>query len=160
MTVTMSRWTLSFVMLLGCVAGAFKALPATAQAANPIQSQETNKAGIIAELIECKREDGVMTIRLRLRNTTEQAVRVTLINGRNYDVYYVTAGNKKYFVLRDSEKNPLTPLADSGGDLDVSLAKGDTYVWWAKYPAPPADVKKVSYYTPLTPPFDNVPIQD
>lgn len=161
MAATMGRWTLSFVMLLGCVAGAFKAPPAVAQAVNPIQSQDTNTAGIIAELIECKREDGVMTIKLRLRNTTDNAVDVTLIKARNYDDYYVTAGNKKYFVLRDSEKKTLTPQPVGGsGQIEVKLAKGGTYVWWAKYPAPPADVKKVNYYTPLTPPFDNVPIKD
>ena len=160
MIATMSRRTLSLVMLLGFVAGAFNAPSAVAQAVNPIQSQDTNTAGIIAELTECKREDGVLTIRLRLRNTTDKEVRISLINGRNYDAYYVTAENKKYFVLRDSEKNTLASQHDRVGDLDVSLAKGGTYVWWAKYPAPPADVKKISYYTPLTPPFDNVPIKD
>lgn len=161
MIATMSRRTLSLVMLLGCVAGAFNAPSAVAQAVNPIQSQDTHTTGIIAELIECKREDGVMTIRLRLRNTTDNAVDITLINARNYDAYYVTAGNKKYFVLRDSEKQTLTPQTEGGsGEIRVKLAKGGTYVWWAKYPAPPADVKKVSYYTPLTPPFDNVPIKD
>ncbi len=160
MTATMSRRTLSFVMLLGFVAGAFNARPSAAQAVNPIQSQDTNTAGIIAELIECKREDGVMTIKLRLRNTTDKVENVTLIDGRNYDAYYVTAENKKYFVLRDSEKNTLTPQTDGFGYLRVKLAKGGTYVWWAKYPAPPAGVKKISYYTPLTPPFDNVPIKD
>jgi hypothetical protein len=160
MTATMSRRTLSFVMLLGFVAGAFNARPTAAQAVNPIQSQDTNTAGIIAELIECKREDGVMTIKLRLRNTTDKEEKVTLISGLNYDAYYVTAENKKYLVLRDSEKKTLTPQASGSGILWVTLAKGGTYVWWAKYPAPPASVKKVSYYTPLTPPFDNVPIKD
>ena len=160
MIATMSRRTLSLVMLLGFVAGVFNAPSAVAQAVNPIQSQDTNTAGIIAELTECKREDGVLTIRLRLRNTTDKEVRISLINGRNYDAYYVTAENKKYFVLRDSEKNTLASQHDRVGDLAVSLAKGGTYVWWAKYPAPPADVKKISYYTPLTPPFDNVPIKD
>jgi hypothetical protein len=156
----MSRRTLSFVMLLGFVAGVLNARPAAAQAVNPIQSQDTNTAGIIAELIECKREEGVLTIKLRLRNTTDKEENVTLISGQNYDTYYVTAENKKYLVLRDSEKKTLTPQAGGSGILSVRLAKGGTYVWWAKYPAPPAGVKKVSYYTPLTPPFDNVPIKD
>jgi len=95
MTATMSRRTLSFVMLLGFVAGVLNARPTAAQAVNPIQSQDTNTAGIIAELIECKREDGVMTIKLRLRNTTDKVENVTLIKDRNYDAYYVTAENKK-----------------------------------------------------------------
>jgi hypothetical protein len=162
MTATMSRWTLSLVILLGFVAGAFKAPPAVAQAVNPIQSQETNKAGIIAELIECKREDGVLTIRLRLRNTADKKVRLDLIGGfgPKYDDYYVTAGNKKYFILRDSEQQALATQTNVGINVVVDLDRGDTYVWWAKYPAPPAEVKKVTYYTPLAPPFENVPIKD
>jgi hypothetical protein len=162
MTATMSRWTLSLVILLGFVAGAFKAPPAVAQAVNPIQSQETNTAGISAELIECKREDGVLTIRLRLRNTADKKVRLDLIGGfgPKYDDYYVTAGNKKYFILRDSEQQALATQTNVGINVVVDLDRGDTYVWWAKYPAPPAEVKKVSYYTPLAPPFENVPIKD
>jgi len=47
---------------------------------------------------------------------------VTLINGRNYDAYYVTAENRKYFVLRDAEKNTQTPQADGFGTLPVKPA--------------------------------------
>ena len=159
MITTMSRRRLSAVMLLGFMAAAFIHAP-VAQAADPVQSQDTNTAGIVADMLECKREDGVMTVKLRLRNTTEQNMDIKLIGSRNYDAYYATAGNKKYFVLRDTEKNPLAAQADEGGTLRVSIAKGETYIWWAKYPAPPADVKKISYYTPLTPPFDNIEIKD
>jgi hypothetical protein len=41
---------------------------------------------------------------VRLRNTGDKDIRVGLISGRDYDSYYVTAGSKKYFILRDSEK--------------------------------------------------------
>ena len=160
MAVTMSRYTLSLVMLLAFAVGAFNAPPAVAQAVAPIQSQDSSVAGVVAELIECKREDGVLTIRLRFRNTTEKEVGLTLIDMRNYDDYYVTAGSKKYFILRDSEKRTLSSQASAVGNLHMTLAKGASYVWWAKYPAPPSDVKKVSYYTPLTSPFDNVPVKN
>jgi imidazolonepropionase-like amidohydrolase len=40
----------------------------------------------------------------------------------NFDDYYVTAKNKKYFVLRDSENVPLAPAANSGGDIYSELA--------------------------------------
>jgi hypothetical protein len=160
MNPTLNRRTLGFVLFVGLFAGALNAFPCAAQAAPPIQSQDTNTEGIVAELIECKREEGVLTIKLRLRNTTDKPADVTLIKDRNYDAYYVTAESKKYFVLRDSEKNPLAPQGDGFGYLRAKLGKGGTYVWWAKYPAPPAGVKKVSYYTPLAPPFDNVPIKD
>jgi hypothetical protein len=131
--------------------------PALAQTA-PIQTQETNFPGITAELIECRRKDGVLTVRIRLRNTGDKDQYIQLVNSNNYNPYYVTAGTKKYFVLRDSEKTPLAP--HTGGDYAVTVKKGASYTWWAKYPAPPAEVKKVNYFTPFSSPFDDVPITD
>jgi hypothetical protein len=97
---------------------------------------------------------------VRLRNTGDKAQAVQLIKDRDFDKYYVTAGAKKYFVLRDTEKTPLASAADGFGRLVPSIAKGGSYTWWAKYPAPPADVKKVSLYTPIAAPFEDVPIAD
>lgn len=133
--------------------------PAAAQTA-PIQTQETNFAGITAEVIECRRKDGVLTIRVRLRNTGNKDEQLTLIRDRGYDQYYVTGGTKKYFILRDTEKTPLAPAADPGGSLYATVRKGGSYVWWAKYPAPPAEVKKINYVTPIAAPFDDLPITD
>jgi hypothetical protein len=158
MIIAVIRSRPSWLALLGFAAGLLLAGPALAQQA--IQSQDSNVAGIVAEITECKRQDGVVTVRMRLRNTGDTSVKVGLITGRNYDSYYLTAGGKKYFILRDSEKTPLAPHSDGFGNLSASVAKGASYVWWAKFPAPPADVKKVSYFTPITPPFDNVPITD
>ena len=151
------RSTLNGLTSLGLIAMSLLTLPAIAQTA---KSQDTNISGVVAEITECSRADGVLTIRLRLRNTTDNKARVSLISGRNYDAYYVTAANKKYFVLRDSEKTPLTLTADGFGNVTADIEKGASYVWWAKFPAPPADVKKVSLFTPIAPPFDNIPITD
>jgi hypothetical protein len=126
----------------------------------PLQTQETNTAGVAAELTECRRSEGVLSIRVRFRNTSEAKVSFYAIDGRNYDSYYVVAAGKKHFVLRDSEKTPLAPAATPGGSLGVELPKGGSFLWWAKYPAPPADVKKITYVTPLGAPFENVPISD
>jgi hypothetical protein len=143
---------------LGFIAISLLATPAFAQ--TPIQSQDTNISGVVAEITECKRADGVLTVRMRLRNTTNNKAEVRLISGRNYDAYYLTAASKKYFVLRDSDKTPLAPQADGFGNMSAGIEKGASYVWWAKFPAPPADVKKVSYFTPIAPPFDNIAITD
>ena len=120
-------------------------------------------SGVVAELIESKREDGVLTVRVRYRNTTDKKVKLLLIKGNNFDEYYVTAGSKKYLMMRDPQKVTLSPQGTDKfrrGILEADLAKGGTYQWWAKYPAPPADVKTINYYTPLSAPFDNVPISD
>jgi hypothetical protein len=125
----------------------------------PVQSQDSNIAGLVAEITQCARADGVLSVRMRLRNTSGSDIHVDLVNQNNYDAYYVVAASKKYFILRDSEKKPLAPASD-GGSVSISIAKGTSYVWWAKYPAPPAEVKKIGYYTAITPPFDNLPITD
>lgn len=129
----------------------------SARAADPIQSQETNIAGVTADIVECKRAEGVLTLKLRFSGQVKEAFYV--ISGRNYDHYYLSAGTKKYLVLRDSEGTPLASPADGGGTVSAHLEKG-AFTFWAKYPAPPADVTKVNIYTPLTPPFDDVPVSD
>src|SRR4029079_12081395 len=76
-----------------------------AQDADVIQSQDTNIGGIVSEIIQCKRKNGVLTIKMRLRNTGDKKKGVSITDGgAAYDKYYLTAGDKKYFILRDSEK--------------------------------------------------------
>jgi hypothetical protein len=132
--------------------------PARAQSGDVIQSQDTNFGGIVGEITQVKRKDGVLTIKLRLRNTSGEEANLKLVNSSDYDAYYVTAADKKYFVLRDTEEVPLAPKAS--GDLWVQIAKDGAYTWWAKYPAPPAEVTSVTYYTPISAPFEDLPITD
>ena len=61
-------------------------------------------------------------------------------------------------MLRDTDKVPLAPAADSMGNLNVQIPKGGAYTWWGKYPAPPASETKLTYLTPLGGPIDDVPI--
>lgn len=145
--------------LLGGIAAmlSLKVRPAPAQG-DVIQSQDTNFGGIVGEITQVKRKDGVLTIKLRLRNASGQDANLKLINSSDYDSYYVTAGDKKYFVLRDTENVPLAPQAS--GDMWVEIAKDGTYTWWAKYPAPPAEVTSVTYYTPISAPFEDLPVTD
>lgn len=121
---------------------------------------ETNVAGVVAEVVEARRKDGVLTIQVRYRNTSDKPLTFYPLSGAKFDAYYVTAEDKKYLVLRDEENRPLAPQVNPGGNVFASLQPGASFIWWAKYPAPPAAVKKISYYTPLTPPFDDVPITD
>jgi hypothetical protein len=136
--------------------------PPPRSGAATIQSQDTNVTGVVAELTECSRKDGVLTVKVRLHNTgTANAGLTVLAERSDYAKFYVTAENKKYFILTDSEKAPLAPQLDAGYPwIKVKIAPGASYQWWAKYPAPPSSVKTLSLYTPLTPPFDDVPITD
>ena len=128
--------------------------PARPQVA-AIQSQDTNQPGFAADLIEAKRSDGVLSIKVRVKNTGAKQENVHFTYGHTIDEFYVQAEGKKYLVLRDTEK---VPLANS--TTYAPVAPGATYTWWAKYPAPPANVKKFNYYWPLGAPFDDVPITD
>jgi hypothetical protein len=149
--------------LIGSLAGAAllvgSVAPSWAQS-EAIQSQDTNLGGIAADITQCKRKDGVLTLRLRVRNTGSKSVEVRFADSASYyDGYYLTAGEKKYFILRDSEGVPLA-TDTGGGRAVVSVGKDGSYTWWAKYPAPPADITSVTFYTPIAPPFEDIPITD
>lgn len=152
----MRTGTVVCTALFGLALGARLAWPQAA----PLQTQETDKAGVVAELTECRRSEGVLNIKIRFRNTGAGDAAFDVIDGRNYDSYYVVAAGKKHFVLRDSDKTPLAPMANGGGGVSVTLPKGGSTLWWAKYPAPPAEIKKITYMTPHGAPFENVPISD
>ena len=64
-------------------------------------------------------------------------------------------------LLADNEIDDLSIEVSESTTLDVDVSEiGGSYIWWAKYPAPPTAIKKISYYTPITPPFDDVPITE
>lgn len=143
----------------GALAGPQAAKPA-AKPAEPLQVQETNEADVVAEFIECKRKEGVLTIKIRFRNTGSTSAYFSLFDNSAYDELYVTAEDKKYFVLRDEERTPLAPATDPIGTMRVSIKPGGIWLWWAKYPAPPAEVKKINYVWTLGAPFEDIPITD
>jgi hypothetical protein len=132
------------------------AAPSPAASAGVIQTQETNTQGVVADLTECKRKDGVLTVKVGFRNTSGGTVTFYTSPLDNYDKSYFTADNKKYFILTDSEKQPLSGKTEG----NVSLNPGQTFHWWAKFPAPPAPVKSVNLLTSVASPFDDVPISD
>jgi len=155
---------IAVIAALRGIAVALGTAPAAAQTAPGAisEAQELNGyPGVVAEMVLCKRDAGVLSIRMRLRNTGGEDAGVKLVRLGNYDQFYFTAAAKKYFVLRDTDKTPLaTPINAADSTVVATVPKGGSYVWYAKYPAPPADSKKINYYTPLTPPFEDIPITD
>ena len=142
----------------------FAAMPAAEQL-GVIQTQDTTTSGIVAELTDCRRKEGVLTIKVRFRNTSNKPANLTLTHymksAEDDQKFYVTAGNKKYFMLKDTEGTYLTSnsVNDTFG-VELKLEPGQTFIWWAKYPAPSADVKKINFMMPVTAPFEDVPITD
>ena len=83
------------------------AAPSRADSAGVIQTQETNTQSVVADLTECKRKDGVLTVKFGFRNASGGRVGFYTDPLTNYDKLYFIADNKKYFVLTDTEKQPL-----------------------------------------------------
>lgn len=147
------------------IVGAAGALLATAGASaafaqnNAIQSQDTDVGGVVAEITECKRKGDVLTIKMRIVNNSGSKTRVTIIKDNDYDNFYLISGDKKYFVLRDSEGVPVaTPSRNTY--FEPEIEKGGTANFWAKYPSPPPEVKEITFYTRITAPFEDLPITE
>jgi hypothetical protein len=127
-----------------------------------IQSEDTNTPGVVGELIQCSRSDGVLSVKIRFHNTTGTPVNFYVLGTNiSYDRFYLAAASKKYFILKDSAGTELAP----GGDYSCGmpgvcekLPAGQSNTWWAKFPAPSADVTKLDLFTPVTPPFEGIPI--
>ena len=78
--------------------------PAAAPAASAaLKTEDTNIAGVVADVTECARKDGVLSVRVRFRNTSAEKKNLRLLDNREYEKYYLTAASKKYFILKDSE---------------------------------------------------------
>lgn len=135
--------------------------PAHAQAAKPLAVQETGVEGVNAEFVEAVRKDGVLTIKVRYRNTGAQPAKISFTKEwREVDNFYVVAGNTKFLILKDTSKVPVMSTLNNFGALRPELKPAGSFLLWAKYPAPPAKVKKVNLHTPHGPPFEDVPIAE
>jgi hypothetical protein len=127
--------------------------------AGVIQSQEANDPGLVAELTEATRAEGILTVKVRLRNTSKQQVNLTLVKNYECEKYYVAVGNKKYIVLKDSQGEYAMPVREGCNDTGVTIAPGKAWVWWGKFAAPPM-VTKIELFTPIAPPFEDIPVTD
>ena len=135
-----------------------------APAAVVIATADGEKAGTRVEITELKRlSDNTVNLKIALVNDSPEPLSfnynygdsqystkdfntiggVTLVDGTN---------KKKYFVVRDTEN---TCLCSSGLKDIPAKSRGNA---WAKFPAPPDDVQKISIVIPHFGPMDDVPI--
>ncbi|HEV8631421.1 MAG TPA: hypothetical protein VGV61_13970 [Thermoanaerobaculia bacterium] len=139
----------------GGVAGA----PAAGAPAQVIASQDTNWAGVVAEVLEFRRKGNTLTAKVRLRNGGPDKRQVEV----KYDeTYLMDTGNaKKYEVLRDEKGTYIAALRSGWADRWYdTLEPTESYLLWIKFPAPPPEVKAVTLQVPGTPPFEDLAIQD
>jgi hypothetical protein len=113
-------------------------------ASKPLATRELDADGIVADVIESTRKDGVLTVRVRFRNVTDKPVKFLLSHAGRYDDNYISAANTKYKVIRDAKGNVVATPTDGGGWIEPTIKPKSSFAWWAKFPAPPAEQKTYS----------------
>lgn len=139
-------------------------VPPGASSAPIIATADGEKAGTRVEVTELKRaSDNTVTLKFALVNdgSDRHSISYDYGDGQQGATDYATIGGvtlvdgankKKYFVVRDSENNCLC----SRGLKDIPATSRANL--WAKFPAPPDDVQKISIVIPHFGPIDDVPI--
>lgn len=137
---------------------------ATAAPAEGIATADGETSGVTATIKELKRSSGgTVSLKLVITNGSQKKIDTGYSFGDpdNHILDFNSVGGvqlidpvgkKKYFVARDSEKKCVC----SQGVKDID--PGASVNVWAKFPAPPSEVQKVSVIVPHFSPMDDVPI--
>jgi hypothetical protein len=158
---TRIRWVLLQLVTVACFVGV--AVPAAAQSGagdKPLATRALDVDGVVAEVVESDRQDGVLTVRVRFRNTSDAPAKLRLVDAQGYVHTYIVSGDTKYALLRDTSGKDVATPRDGGGWLEPTVRPKATWAWWGKFPAPPPDRKSYSLYLKVGPPIDNIPIVD
>ena len=126
----------------------------------PLATRELDVEGVVAEVIESDRKDGVLTVRVRFRNTGEKPAKLQLVDAQGYVHTYVVSGDTKYPLMKDDTGKQIATPRDGGGWLEPTIKPKGSWTWWGKFPAPPAPARTYSLYLKVGPPIDDVPIVD
>jgi hypothetical protein len=127
-----------------------------------LATSDGDKPGIRVEVVELKRTSGnTANLKFAMINDSDKDMEFSYEFGEGSTSDYGTVagthlidaeGKKKYFVVRDTEG----ACACSRG-LKSIKPKTRTNLW-AKFPAPPDDVQKITVVIPHFTPMDDVPI--
>jgi hypothetical protein len=135
---------------------------AVAGALPAIATADGEKSGVRVEVTELKRSSGgTVNLKFAMINDSDGAVsfdynfadkdhEVTDFGGIGGVHLVDPVGKKKYFVARDSESKCLC------SQKVKDIAPGSRANLWAKFPAPPDDVQKISVVVPHFAPMDDV----
>lgn len=157
--------TLALLITSLCAVGT--ADPAAAQGTGqPIASTETNWPGVGIDLMSVERKGNVLTVKWAVRNqgSEQQDVRFAL-TGKQVTTYVVDEeSGTKYYVLTDKEQHSVASMheylgSDTFGTSEY-IPAGESRRYWAKFPAPPPEVKTVTLFFSKSEPFEEVPITD
>jgi hypothetical protein len=125
------------------------ALPAAAEEL----SGEGQTPGSKIVVTSVKRDaGGTVTLRFQLVNDGEQKIKTYGVLGEYFALDHVslvdTANKKKYLVVKDSSGQCVC------SELKDDVVQGTRFNLWAKFPAPPAEVQKITVVVPAFEPVD------
>jgi outer membrane protein OmpA-like peptidoglycan-associated protein len=129
--------------------------------AKPVATAEMESGGMTLEVVDVRRAPGgMLNVLFRYRNGGSATFSFPNIQNQVPKAYVLDPKSRtKYTVARDKSGEPLSSstvkLASQGG---VDLAPGQLLNAWAKFPAPPETVQKVSVTVDGAPPFDSIEI--
>lgn len=162
-----SRWTAAGVLAALCALAALLAPAAPAQAApaEPLASAPANWPGVEVSLMALERKGNVLTVKWAVSNGGDEQATLRFGLTSKATSYLVDEENgTKYYVLTDQDGNALASehAYIDGNTWGISdyLEAGATVRYWAKFPAPPPEVKTLTVLFDQTEPFEEVPITD
>jgi hypothetical protein len=134
--------------------------PAPTPSSNALPSTQGEFPGLTLTVQELKRSSNALTLKLALINQSKNDFAFSYSFGEGggdfgtiSGIHLIDAANKKkYFVMRDTDG------ACVCSRNIANTAVGSQSVLWAKFPAPPDDVQKITVEIPHFPPFEDVPI--
>ena len=130
------------------------------QSEKVLATRELDVEGVVAEVIQSDRKNGVLSLRIRFRNNGDKPVKLSLVDQQGYVNTYLVSGDTKYPLLKDERGHQVATPRDGGGWLEPTIKARGSWNWWGKFPAPPADRKSYDLHLKVGPPIDDVPIVD
>lgn len=139
-------------------------------AAASIGSAETNTPGISLDLVSLERKGAVLTVKWAVRNTNTDAstgkkqVKFGCMGPKSGTYLVDEESGTKYYVLTDKEGRSVASQHEYlGADvygINENVEAGGTRRYWAKFPAPPPEVKVLTVFFDETEPFESAPITE
>lgn len=135
-----------------------------------IGSSESNTPGITVDLNSLERKGGVLTVKWAVRNTSpdeaagKKQVKFGYMGPKSRTYLVDEESGTKYFALTDKEKQTVASQHEYLGSdvygISEYVEAGGTRRYWAKFPAPPPEVKVLTVFFDETEPFESAPITE
>lgn len=135
------------------------ALPVSSANAASIQTQMDVNANADVDVVKAHVSGDIMTIILMFRNTSGKRIEYDLNAAETY--YIDKAANKKFFMLKDTEKKWVASdvrYYSSNSVFKFTVDKDGKKLVWMKFPSPEAGIATIDFSIPGVLPFDGLKV--